>query len=365
VSRSFFPRWASPPGDTIRDALQERGISPRQFAASIGLEPDQLDEVFAGAKPITIELARAICSSLGGSVEFWLTRDGQYREDVERVELDRWSASIPTAEMARWGWIVRPQDWKHRVDVASQFFAVRTVDEWEQTYGQAIASARFRVSKSSQPDPVATAAWLRQAERTAEAIQCGSYDPDAFRRVLLEIKSLTCVRDPQRFIPDLVSRCAGVGVAVAVVRAPSGCRASGASWTSDAQRRTIALTGRHLADDHFWFTFFHEAAHVLLHSSRSALFIDEIQESRSLVLSNEEHEADEFASEVLLPVAIRALDPLGKPTPLDVRRLARLSGVSSGVVVGQLQHLGRLPYRSRLNQLKRRFKWRGATLERA
>jgi HTH-type transcriptional regulator / antitoxin HigA len=361
---SFLPRWASPPGDTIRDALRERGQSQSHFAASIGLRSDEFDHVLSGDKRITIELARSLSSSLGGSVQFWIERDGQYHEDMVRVELDRWSSSLPVIEMARWGWITRPHDWKERIEFARQFFGVGTVDEWRQTYGQAIARARFRASSKAPADPVATTAWLRQAERVAEAIPVEDYQSEAFRAVLSGIKSLTRIGDPGRFVPDLASRCASAGVAVAVVRAPSGCRASGASWISITGRRTIALTGRYLADDHFWFTFFHEAGHILLHSSVPILFIDEIEHSRSLGLSSDEQQADDFASDILLPADVQAGLQPGSPTPLEVRRIAGLAGVSSGVVVGQLQHLGRLPYRSSLNRLKRRFRWSGATLER-
>ena len=37
----------------------------------------------------------------------------------------------------------------------------------------------------------------------------------------------------------------------------------------------IQLSARHKSDDHLWFSFFHEAAHVLLHSKKS-VFVDEL-----------------------------------------------------------------------------------------
>ena len=40
----------------------------------------------------------------------------------------------------------------------------------------------------------------------------------------------------------------------------------------------------------------------------------------------------------------------------EVIRLARLAGVSPGIVVGQLQHISKIE-RNQLNSLKERFRW--------
>ena len=68
--------------------------------------------------------------------------------------------------------------------------------------------------------------------------------------------------------------CAGAGVAVALVPGVEGCRASGvARWLSPS-KALIQLSDRHKTEDHLWFTFFHEAAHVLLHGKK-AVFMDD------------------------------------------------------------------------------------------
>lgn len=83
-NKSFCPDWASPPGDTIVDVLQERGVSIAEFADQIGQPRRNVGDLLDGRTAITISLARQLHQVLGASVEFWMARDLQYREDIER-----------------------------------------------------------------------------------------------------------------------------------------------------------------------------------------------------------------------------------------------------------------------------------------
>src|SRR5690606_37990218 len=142
---------------------------------------------------------------------------------------------------------------------------------------------------------------------------------------------------PQKFIPELVRIGALQGVHIAVVRAPAGCPASGACRMY-RERPLIQLSARYLTDDHFWFTLFHEAGHVVNHSL-SRGFID-IPDGASD--DKFEREANEFATECLLGPDGRRLRHTG-PLPWshrDVIREAADLGIASGVLVGQLQHAG-------------------------
>jgi Zn-dependent peptidase ImmA (M78 family) len=113
----------------------------------------------------------------------------------------------------------------------------------------------------------------------------------------------------------------------------------------------IALSFRHLTDDHFWFTFFHEAAHLLLHRDGRPRVDTERQPE-----SNEEVEADRFSAEILIPVEHRAELASIALNWRAITRFALRVGVSPGIILGQLQHDGRIAY-DRLNWLKRRYTW--------
>jgi len=113
----------------------------------------------------------------------------------------------------------------------------------------------------------------------------------------------------------------------------------------------LILSFRFKTDDQFWFSFFHEAGHLLLHDI-DAVFIDEEIDGRTA--NKEEKEANHFAADMLVGKQERN-ELLGLSSrAADVIRFAVRSGVSPGIVVGQLQYAGVLQY-SQLQRLKRRF----------
>jgi Zn-dependent peptidase ImmA (M78 family) len=113
-----------------------------------------------------------------------------------------------------------------------------------------------------------------------------------------------------------------------------------------------------------WFTFFHEAAHLLLHDT-DALYLDEIELDSDPAPSADEAEADEFAGTLLVPKEYEERLVRARQSPFELRRIAGEIGVSVGIVIGQLQHRGVLAYGTRLNKLKARYKWNGPSLEKA
>jgi HTH-type transcriptional regulator / antitoxin HigA len=363
-SGTFTPRWASAPGSTIRDVLAARDISLAEFAVSIGVPTPTAESLLAGHHPITVGLARRLESSIGGSVAFWLSRDGQYRDDLTVVATDQWAGGLPIEDMTGFGWIARPRTWQERSQAGLRFFDVADIEQWRQVYEVLVEGARFRLSSAVRREPLAVAAWLRRAEIEGSEKETAAWNPDRFRLALQQVRTLTTSRDPEEFVPLMQDACAQAGVALLVVRAPRGCPVSGAARFLDQNRPQIVLSGRYLSDDHFWFTFYHEAAHLLLHGA-GAVFVDEFEEVAGERPTDDESEADDFAGDMLLPKSVRERIPHGHLSPREIVRASRDAGVSPGIVVGQLQHHGLLGFGSHYNGFKRRYRWVGSSLGRA
>lgn len=66
----------------------------------------------------------------------------------------------------------------------------------------------------------------------------------------------------------IAEMCATAGVAVVFV-SEIKCRIQRATWWAGPSRAVIALSDRYKRDEHFWFSFFHEVAHVLPHRRRN------------------------------------------------------------------------------------------------
>lgn len=347
----FRPDWTSAPGDTISDILEERSISTTEFARLIDQTPEEVSDLLQGRSTITLGIARELERILGASVEFWMTRDYQYREGIaELTDAERqWINELPVSDMIKFGWLKPIPLPAEELVSCLKFFNVPSVEAWHKKYAQVNQLVTFRTSPSYDSRPGSIAAWLRRGEIEAEDIECWSWDPEGFKSSLERIRPLTRRKDPNLFIPQLQRICAENGVAVAVVRAPAGCSTSGATNFIDSHKAILMLSYRYLSHDQFWFSFFHEAGHLLLHNSTNLYLEDD-----DTLRTSEEQEADDFAESILIPPEHRSEMLSLRGNSRDVIRFAVQLGVAPGIVVGQLQHYGKVPY-NWLNGLKRRF----------
>lgn len=352
-------RWASPPGETIQAVMRDRHLALDRVADATGLTAFEFERLLSGDLGINLSMARALSDCVGATAAFWLTREAQYRDDLDRVHADDWSRTLPLKQMSEWGWITHPSTWKERIAVCLDYFGVPNVAVWDATYAAQVESALFRTSHAYEHQTNATAVWFRACELQADRVAIQRpFAPDLFEQTLTEIRALTRQSNPTRFIPALIEACASAGVRLAVVRTPKGCTASGSTRLYDGGP-LISLSARHLSDDHFWFTFYHEAAHALAHDLTTP-FIDS-EDAEDDTHDDVEDEANRLATRLLLGEA----DLDSRPRSYrQVISIAQAAGVSPGIVVGQLQHRGILG-RNEHNNLKRWFVWNGTTLERA
>ena len=111
---------------------------------------------------------------------------------------------------------------------------------------------------------------------------------------------------------------------------------------------------RYKTNDHFWFTFFHEAGHIILHGKKQT-FIDEIE---PVTKDEQEKEANRFSSNILIPENeyIKFIDK-GYFDLHDIVQFAGSVGIHPGIVVGCLQHDKKVPF-SYHNKLKAKFEFK-------
>ena len=354
----FEPKWVSPPGHTIVDLLEERGWSQTEFAERIGYTSKHVSLLTNGKASITEDTAFRLERVLGGTVDFWLSREAKFREAVARedqLESLRaqvgWLSELPLAHMIKYGWITSVSDKARQVSQCLTFFGVASVDTWRSRYVRPLSLAAFKASPKYEKNVAAVAAWLRQGEKCATALECGQFDRQGFLAELYELRKLTNETDPGIFVAKLTEACARVGVAVVIQPAPTGCPVTGATKWLTKDKALLMLSLRYRSNDHLWFAFFHEAAHILLHGKK--MFFLEILGGMDGI--NEE-EADEFARDFLIrPEHAESLRFLAHRAA-EVTAFANKIGVAPGIVVGRMQHDGVLP-RNYLNKLKVRYQW--------
>lgn len=354
--------WTSPPGDTIIRLMASKEIDSAEIADALGLSTSDFEALVSGRRRLSEKDATVLSDNLGSTARFWLARDKAYVLDLARLAGDRaqspedtWLATMPTASMRKFGWLEKGQRSKDQLqkDVLA-FFGCASLQEWGVRYSSGVGAVAFRTSLSLASDGMATLVWLRAGEIAASDQSLPKFDRSAFKRMLPSLKKLSAYKRPSSFLPRLIEACRSVGVAVATARTPEGCRASGASWFNGSGNPMILLSFRHMSEDHFWFTFFHEAAHVVLHGK------NHIDGEGAVVMGDDteaqEAEANVFAQELLFPSKLR--DDLRERGVhrSSIIATARQADVTPGIIVGQLQRSKDLDH-SKLNFLKRRYRW--------
>lgn len=206
----------------------------------------------------------------------------------------------------------------------------------------------LRQSVVHSVDPYALLAWIRKGELQAQLLHCAPYDPKNFRAALIHIRKLT--RDPlDSSAPRMVESCASAGVALVFVPEVPGTRTWGVTHWLTPEKAVIQLSLRGKTDDHFWFTFFHEAAHILLHPKRD-IFVE-----REGTLDSHEREADQFAADSLIPPPAWQRLARAKPrSKVEIETIADQLDIAPGIIVGRLQREKLLPW-TNLNALKRKL----------
>ena len=143
-----------------------------------------------------------------------MSRDYQYRENSSRVkEVERtWLRQLPLGDMVKFGWLsprpFRRMSWL----IACVFLPVGSISEWRNNYGRLQEMAAFRSSLAFDSQHEAVAAWLRQGEIEASDIDCQDWSPEGFQESLNEVRPLTRVKDPERFVPTLQEICSKNGL---------------------------------------------------------------------------------------------------------------------------------------------------------
>ncbi len=352
----FAPDYAVAPGEVLREHLQVRGISQAEFARRCGRSPKLISEIVAGTAPVLPDTALQFEKVLGLDATVWLALEQDYRlhrakadERAEYARRGEWLKEFPVQELVQRGVIDRPDSDSDAVSKILSFFRVGSVEAWHGRYDS--ANVAYRHSARFKSKPAALATWLRIGEIEAEAQECPPFDRASFRRALKAIRGLT--REPVDRALDRATRlCNRSGVALALVKPFPGTALSGAAWWPSTDKGIVQLSARHKSDDHLWFSFFHEAAHLLLHGKRN-VFVDETGDGNTDL----EAEANEWACNALVVRSRWERFVAGRPRSHQaVLDFAEEVELAPGIVVGMLQHGGHLPW-SHLNGLKVFYRW--------
>lgn len=340
----YAPDYAVPPGETLAEVLEARDMSQAELARRTGLSAKHINVILKGSASITADTALKFERVLNIPARVWNALEANYQGHISRLDESRdledqigWASRELIKELVDRVGIKQVGDRVQQLREVLGFFGVASVDAWNTIWNESAPLSAYRLAKHPG-DPVALAAWMRIGEIRAAEVETEPFDREAFREVLDSVKSLTNIADPHEWLPKLEEMCRQVGVVVIIEKELPKARVNGVARWLTPNKALIQLSARYLRDDVLWFTFFHEAAHLLLHGKKAGprdvptTFID-TKDSKGRA----EDEANRFAADLLIPpeygerlLQVSSLD--------DVRSLAKDLGISPGIIVGRLHH---------------------------
>ncbi len=350
IMHPYEPDFVTPPGEILEEKLQDLGMSQAELAERIGRTKKTVNEIIKAKAPLLPETAIQLERVLGIPARFWSNAEENYRQWVARQEEARRLAEqreylkeLPIAQLVKAGRLPKRPDPVSRLRDVLQFFGVATLDALSQIGKE--KRLAFRQSAAHEVDHYALLAWLRIGELEAQKIHCAPYAPKRFRRALQSIRGLCNISVPEA-VPQMGRACAESGVALVFVPEISGCCAWGVTQWISPEKAILQLSLRGKTDDQFWFAFFHEAAHILLHPKKDIYVeMDNEQDER-------EQEAHAFARDILISPQDWKRVALARPrSASEIRTWAARLNIPPGVLVGRLQHERMLPW-THLNGLK-------------
>ena len=284
---------------------------------------------------------------LGVPAKFWNHLEATYREKIIKAEAENamdadveMAKQFPYSEMAKFGWVPETREAKEKVVNLRKYFEVVELSLLGSEQITRIACRRLAITEKSD---LALMAWAQEAKIQARDIQTAPINIKRLISAMSEIRKMTVLK-PNEFCPKIKECLANCGVALVFLPHLKGSFLQGASFL-DGNKIVVGLTARGKDADKFWFSLFHELAHIALGHVGQLNGTSE----------DDERTANKWSGDML--IASKDFETFRRNrdySERNVLRFAKAQGIAPGIVVGRMQLEGMIQY-SMLNHLKEKY----------
>lgn len=338
---------AIPPGATIKEQLEDRHMSQKEFSKRMDMSEKHISKLINGEVLLTTDMALKLEMVLGIPASFWSNLESIYREKLAKVIIEndmdediKLSKKFPYKDMVKNNWVEDTSNETEIVVNLRKFFEVVKLHLLDINLLPSIACRRMAVHEKADYSLIA---WAQKAKLEARTIQTKPINLKGLEKRISDIRKMTSDK-PETFCDNLVDLLAEVGIALVFLPHIEGSFLHGATFY-DGKKIVVGLTVRGKDADRFWFSLFHELGHILKgHINQTQGTSDQ-----------DELDADEFSKEILIPynqyIAFVEHKDFSKSSIIT---FSKQVGIDSGIVVGRLQKDGYIEY-SWHNDLKKKY----------
>ncbi|PKN72930.1 MAG: addiction module antidote protein, HigA family [Candidatus Cloacimonetes bacterium HGW-Cloacimonetes-3] len=332
----YKPDYYVIPGETLQETIEYLNMTQSEFAKRMGMTEQSLVRIIKGEQPITQETAQKLELVTGTSNEFWMNLEAQYHKQKQLVDEHKkaelysgWLKQLPVQELIKRKYINKVSDVVLQVREVLGLFRISSIETFDSAVTRMAAMARG--SATYDTHPITAFTYIAMGLKDAERVAVEPYDRTKLKNVLHQVKAMTSEL-PEDFCTRIQSLFASAGVALVYVPQIKGVHLHGVSKWLSPTKAMIIMNIRGKGEDKFWFSLFHEASHLLLHSKRMLYIAD------SSPKDDEEREADKYAADFLIPESYNDRIVIAQ-NQQDIEAIAAELGIAPGIVVGRYHHL--------------------------
>lgn len=337
------------PAVTLNEKLEEMGMNRKDFALRTGKPEKTIIAVLNEESSLTPEMAILFEKVTQIPADFWINKQARYNEFIASkkqkkaiAETELWAKEFPYAEMAKFNWVKPTRKAEEKTRNMLSYFGVASHTAWEKLYMESELKVAAYTSLKHTHEPHAVSAWLRQGELQAKKIAVPVFDSKKLKGNIPAMRKLM-VEQPLNFFEQLKQLCFEAGVILLFTpKLPKVPLSGSTRWINDTP--LIQLTARYKQNDRFWFTFFHELGHVILHGKKN-ISLENIDFAATD--AEKEQEAHDFAVKHTFSKKQEEKLLIEHPhsiTADDIVNYAHEFNTHPAMIIGRLQFLKLIPY---------------------
>ncbi|AQL56404.1 HigA family addiction module antitoxin [Abyssicoccus albus] len=341
------------PGSYVSEIMEDMGISQKELAKRLETTPKNICLLVNGNSKMTPEIANRLSTLTGTSIELWLNFQVKYDSLLEEKKSDDKIIKqhdilklIDYNRLVSFGFVERAPSAKDKIKELCRFLGISSLN----VLNQRNLAIDFRAAEiKNEKQIINTNIWIQMVTNTLNNKPVLNFDPEKLSNTLQKLRGLT-FKEPKEFIPEIEGTLQECGINFVLMPSIPNAQPKGMVMWKDG-RIILGMSNKGSFSDMFWFTFFHEIGHVLLHPNKN--FVD----MNHISTETKEKEADEFSKELLIPTDDFESFVANRDFSLaSVKHFADKVGIEKSIVIGRLQSEGYIDYKI-LTKYRSKFKW--------
>lgn len=325
-----YPIEMPDPISAIKFRMEQQGLKQKDLVPYIGSQP-QVSAVLNGKRELSKDMMRRLHKGLGIPYEVLMqTPDAKYEE--KKFDVD----DFPFNEMVHLGYFPGYSDVRRAKAIGESL-----LDRLFSVFpGELPAQVLCRHSEK-EIDENALLAWQAHVLNNVQSEKIPQYHSNQLNDEFLEeLLHFSAYEAGVVLVEEHLNK---IGIHFKIAKHLSETFLDGASFLTPDGAPVVGITLRYDRLDNFWFTLFHELAHVKLHLSEDPdqAFFDETYQDNREICEPHEQEANQFAWDIMIPDKVwqEIMDKTkGQFSRNDILSYAQKLKISPAIIAGRLRY---------------------------